>query len=98
MMRFILLAGLFAGLAGCMTAQERAQRQAAADESQCANFGFQFGTPEFAQCRMNLATQREANDAALVGAMLASRPPPYRPPPPPPQTTCIMNGNVMTCR
>jgi hypothetical protein len=51
---FILLAALL--LAGCMSAEERI----AADNDQCAAYGFTAGTDAFAQCRQQLQAQRNA--------------------------------------
>jgi hypothetical protein len=49
-------------LAGCMSAQQKqllAQQHTAADDTKCRGYGFQPGSPGFAQCRMSLDTARE---------------------------------------
>jgi hypothetical protein len=44
--RILLPALLLAALAGCVSPEELRQ----ADEAQCAGYGFQSGTPDFAAC------------------------------------------------
>lgn len=51
MRRAILLALL---LAGCQTTEERL----AADDVRCQSYGLHKGDPAYAQCRMNLDTNR----------------------------------------
>ena len=60
---------------GCMSAQERSERIAAADEDACISYGAQPGTQAYFQCRMAKDQQRQANNAALAGIIL-SRPQP----------------------
>jgi hypothetical protein len=45
-------------ISGCVTPEQ----QLAQDRGQCASFGFSFGTPDFANCMMNLHDQRRMED------------------------------------
>jgi hypothetical protein len=58
-------------LSGCVTAQDIA----ANDDDACQSYGAQPGSQAYFQCRMAKDQQRQANNAALVGAYL-SRPQP----------------------
>ncbi len=103
-MRGIISAVLFGvALAGCMSQQEQAMRLAANDDAVCQSYGLTYGTPQYADCRMRVAEQRNAQQAAtdaqllaLAGAMNANRAPATLPPPPI-QTNCQQLGNTVNC-
>ena len=68
---FALAIGFSFCLAGCQSpaeiAAEAAAREAevtASDNRTCTGYGFTFGTPAFAECRMKVASDREANETA----------------------------------
>jgi hypothetical protein len=69
------VAVIAAGLAGCVSDQERAASIAASDDAQCQSFGASPGTDRYFQCRMMKDQQRQANNAALAAAII-SRPQP----------------------
>ncbi len=71
MRNVFLLFALCAAASGCMSSQEIAARQQAADNSTCVSYGLKFGTSEYAQCRQNIAAQRHAaeqTDKAIQAA------------------------------
>ena len=81
-------------LAGCMTQKEREAKLAAADDDKCKSFGLQFGTPQYADCRVKM-TQIHASEemaenqaAAAYVSSLQRR-----------QTTtnCTQIGNTVNC-
>jgi hypothetical protein len=55
-------------LAGCATPVD----PMAEDKAACTAYGLNFGTPEFAQCMMMKDAQRNANRAAVAGAVLSN--------------------------
>ena len=62
-----------------------AEAQVFNDDATCRSYGLHFGTPGYAQCRQNIANQRDANNTALAATILANPPPPppapsYSPP------------------
>lgn len=59
-MKVILLIAVIAALAGCKTNAERLAERTAEDDAKCKSYGMQFGTPQFADCRMKLDQMREA--------------------------------------
>jgi hypothetical protein len=62
------------GLAGCVTSQDIA----ASDDDACRSYGAEPGTQAYFQCRMAKDQQRQANEAAVVGAYLnRPQPQPY---------------------
>lgn len=46
--------------------QERAAANDQADDATCQSYGLTFGTPAYADCRQNIATQRQANAARAL--------------------------------
>jgi hypothetical protein len=61
-MKWSVLLTLFA-LGGCVTAEEMAAQQAAADDAKCRSFGAQPGSKPYLDCRLELERNR-ANVAA----------------------------------
>ena len=67
-----LLASLVAvavAVAGCQSHAEQhreaeAQRIAAEEDSSCKSYGLEFGTPEYADCRMRFVEMRATNEGA----------------------------------
>jgi hypothetical protein len=85
---------LFVGIALGSASSEQSQRdQVSQNQSQCAGYGFQYGTPAFANCMMQIDQRRRAqNDAESAqlwqqGVQMLS---------PPKQTNCYRqpSGNV----
>ena len=85
---------LFVGIAMGSASSEQSQRdQVSQNQSQCASYGFQYGTPAFANCMMQIDQRRRAqNDAEAAqlwqqGVQMLS---------PPKQTVCYRqpSGNV----
>jgi hypothetical protein len=102
-MRWLVWVGLAVGLAGCAPTPEQLQ---AADQAQCAAYGFKPGKDGFAGCMMQqdqnrracLATQWEAMTQAIAGIGNAYHPPVYAPSPPPawtPNCFTVPSGNVL---
>jgi len=60
-----------AAVAGCMTAQERMAQVNAAQDATCRHWGLKFGTPEYANCRMELNRQQQAREMAADAEMQA---------------------------
>lgn len=109
----ILLAVVVVGVAGCGLTPEgrarRAERERAAeqamiaqDEGTCSGYGFVRGTPAYAQCRMQIDTNRaqagaahRANSLAIARDAFQSMQPvqPARPV----QTQCNRFGNQVNC-
>lgn len=95
-------------LAGCATPEQRAAAQQQYVErlkGACSNYGFQFGTPEFANCMMTLDREVQrasaANNAVMlqqgVQMMNQSGPQPF-PQAPSTRTDCIpMAGGAFSC-
>jgi outer membrane biogenesis lipoprotein LolB len=75
MLRILIISVVSALLAGCASHEERAASIANADDAACQSYGAQLGTQAYFQCRMAKDQQRQANNAALAGAIL-SRPQP----------------------
>lgn len=97
---------LMIALCGCASPAERAEQLSEADDQTCTSYGLQFGTPAYAQCRQNIAAQRQARVAAAY-ALLANRPvaPALAPAPqtmlpvsPPVNTNCYALGNSVSCQ
>lgn len=63
-MRIIIALALGLMLAGCARGGGIGL-EAMLQDSQCQQLGFQLGTPEYANCRMNLQQQAAANNAAM---------------------------------
>ena len=114
-MRYVLLVAMLV-LAGCESEAElRAQRQAriaqaeASEHRQCVDFGLEHGTPEYADCRLQLRQIRANNEAARRAAILQyymGRPQPQAPAPTyqppvmkgPTTTNCTdMGGGMISC-
>ncbi len=58
-----------------------------ADDERCRSFGLNFGTAEYAQCRMNIDNQRTSTRNAILSSF-----------PTPTTTTCQSTGSITTCR
>ena len=71
-MRFIVLALGVLMLTACVTPQEMRARQAYSDKMECEDYGFEPGTDLFAQCRMNIAQNRDNQEAASQAASQAA--------------------------
>ena len=70
-MRYIFIVALAGCLAGCVSAEENAQRAAAADMAACTVLGAQPGTDIFIQCMLmqrQIRAQEEANAIAAYRA------------------------------
>lgn len=100
----VVLAAATVMLAGCKTAEQLAQEDAA----KCASYGFQIGSDGYAGCRMRLDAARDADEKARVravagniGSQRLDPAPIYTPqmPAPPRQTLCqpIPYTNNVTC-
>ena len=111
-MRYVLMACVM--LAGCAQMRENLRRAeereaaqlAAADDATCRSYGINFGTPQYAQCRMLVAQQRaQAADAQQqrglmmmgLGAGMMQTPQPA-PRPAPTMTDCYRAGAIVQCR
>jgi hypothetical protein len=73
------------------------------DNTTCTSYGLKFGTPEYAQCRQNIASQRMANERAAIGAYMARQnqpaPAPYMMPVKPSfNTNCTTSGTNTNCQ
>ncbi|GGA84384.1 hypothetical protein GCM10011491_09850 [Brucella endophytica] len=55
---FMLLAVSFM-LSGCMTVEEERAERLARDRDRCAEYGYAWNSPSFANCMMNLDNQRQ---------------------------------------
>jgi hypothetical protein len=105
MKRSLLFLAVLA-LMGCTSAEEVRQKNAALDDETCRSYGLTFGTPEYAQCRQNIANQRSANARAALGLLLLqqqNQPATYIPQPQPQApvrmtTTCNTVGNATYCQ
>jgi hypothetical protein len=78
------------GYRAAIAAREAAAARDDADAARCQSFGLKYGTPEYAQCRMNIDNQRAANFRAAVSA------PPAQPQPAlqlPTTTNCTTFGS-----
>lgn len=74
MERIFILSALCIILSGCVTAQDIA----ANDDDACQSYGAEPGSQAYFQCRMAKDNQRQANNAALVGAYInRPQPQPY---------------------
>lgn len=103
-MRSIRAAIVALPLAACVSAEERAHRQAMQDDAQCLAMGAQYDTPVYYNCRMRLvemrAADRRSRDASsdalmMMGLqMLQSNQQQQRQPS---QTTCFRNGIYTNC-
>ncbi len=58
---------------------------AAADDTRCKSCGLQFGTPQYADCRMKIDGQRVTLRAAAIAAH-------------PRETNCESSGNEINCK
>jgi hypothetical protein len=96
-MRYLIV--LLIALSACTTPEQLAREQeayASALRSRCAAYGFQYNTPQMAQCVMQLdATNRQAQNANSAAAiqqgaalMQSSQPRPASAPP----IDCVPNG------
>ena len=64
---FLLLGGCAGSLVGDMIAGPEAL--AARDDKYCRSIGFQFGTPEYGNCRLTVSGQRDAAHQATLDSM-----------------------------
>jgi hypothetical protein len=110
-MRVLAILALLPLLSGCLTLAEIAERQAQQDDSYCKSIGLNFGTGDYANCRLTLTqarqvqqAQAEANATAMLAAgaaVMASQPPPppVQPLPNilPQQTRCATYGANTNC-
>jgi hypothetical protein len=71
-MRFLVVALGALMLTACVTPQEMRARQALSDSSDCEDYGFEPGTDLYAQCRMNLAQNRNNQEVARQAASQAA--------------------------
>jgi hypothetical protein len=81
---------------------ETVANQQYASDAQCRSYGLRYGTPEYAQCRLNVDNQQAQRETVATGVLLANRPqtnpvvvPPVRQPI---QTTCVTNGQQTNCQ
>ena len=101
----ILAAAAAITASGCVTDQERMAQIADHDDQQCKSFGTAYGTPEYAQCRQNLLSIRNANGRAALQAFALSHPAmqPTAPQPymmpvnRPVNTNCTVIGQNVSC-
>ena len=84
-------------LAGCTTAPDGSTLgpQESAEHQKCiSQFGHQFGTPAYGECRILLAQIRTEENAALQ-ASLRSLQESLEPPPPPPRLSTAQDHHVL---
>jgi hypothetical protein len=72
-------------LCSCVSDKEREAMLAAEDSNRCQSYGLQYGTPQYAECRMRIDQQRTTLRAAAIAAQ-------------PRQTTCETSGTETNCR
>jgi hypothetical protein len=72
-------------LSACASDKEREAQLAAADDGRCKSYGLQFGTSEYAQCRMGVDQQRTSLRAAYIAAQ-------------PRQTRCETSDGEINCK
>jgi hypothetical protein len=100
-MRLIAVFACFFALSGCsgsvigdrLASPEKLAQQ---DDAYCTSVGLRFGTPEYANCRMQTTQRREDRHAAAVQSFsdtLSSGPVDRTPQ----QTTCQRIGNTTNC-
>ncbi len=58
---------------------------ASADDARCKSYGLQFGTPQYADCRMKMDSERVTLRAAAIAAH-------------PRQTNCETSGDEINCQ
>jgi hypothetical protein len=58
-------------LTGCMTEKEREAKLAAADDDKCTSYGLQFGTPQYADCRIKMTQIHASEEIARKQAVAA---------------------------
>ena len=62
---------LLSGCAGSVIGDAlNPQGVAAGEDGHCKSIGLQFGTPEYASCRMNLQAQSNANHQQAIGSAM----------------------------
>lgn len=76
------------------------EKLAQQDDLYCRSIGLQFGTPQYAECRMHTTQQREQRhegyrNRAIAGLAVAAEL--NRPTPPPPTVICRSMGNTTVC-
>lgn len=110
MRTMLMLVGLSMVVVACSSKAElEAERKAdlaaieAADNSKCVNFGFERGTQNYFQCRMQVEQTRESADAARKAAALQYLLGQQRQQQQVPSlgtqstTNCYLIGNTMNC-
>jgi hypothetical protein len=95
-MRNLILIAVI-GLGSCVSAQERQQKIAAEDDAKCKSYGLQYGTSQYAECRMRIDQQRAANGAAAYAAFLGYMAETQRQQQPT-TTSCNAIGSTINCR
>ncbi len=80
----LLVTGALA-LCSCMSDKEREAMLAAEDSERCKSYGLQYGTPQYAECRMRIDQQRTTLRAAAIAAH-------------PRQTNCETSGTEINCQ
>jgi hypothetical protein len=68
-MRYMLGLAILLALTSCTSRAD----QMAADDSNCKSYGYKPGTPEYANCRMNLDTHRGDRRALKQAAIIVSQ-------------------------
>jgi hypothetical protein len=91
-------------LAGCASNEDRIAARDANDEATCQSYGLKFGTPEYAQCRQNIAARRQAAVLAAFQMMQGARVQPVQVQPymmpvsRPVNTNCYAAGAIISCQ
>lgn len=109
----ILILALCLSISGCATPEQRARAtaqafyaQTAQDNATCKNYGLEFGTAAYAECRQHIEDRRsaDAQAAAQAGsnalaalAIAANRPVITPAVVPQTQMTCQRNGQTTYC-
>jgi hypothetical protein len=65
MKRLIFTAGLLVLVSGCMSTEELRKQ----DTATCAGYGFRVGTPQFAQCMMQMEKKRDKAQECLITSL-----------------------------
>jgi hypothetical protein len=72
-------------LSACVSDKERQAMLAAHDNETCKSYGLQYGTSQYAECRMRIDQQRTTLRAATIAAH-------------PRQTNCETSGSEINCQ
>ena len=57
-------------MTGCVSSEQRAAIQSQKEHNTCLSYGLKYGTPEYAQCRMQTSSQNQQAKAANTAAVL----------------------------